>query len=228
MQMNKQNKILSSAIISSVLFFASLSGTFAAVRCETQYGGGETCVRTGELQIDKEVCNADKDESGKYLDCDLNNDEFVDNFSIDDQRFATNQEVVFKLKIKNVGDDTLFGIDVTDTLPSYLFFSGGSTSTFTIDKLNPGEEFVKFIRTRVVAESQLPAEKSLICLVNTAEAEANNGEHDKDTAQICIGKKVLGITTLPKTGPSDLGVALVFSTISGLFGLGLIKFAKAN
>jgi len=227
--MNKQNKtLLGAAFFTAVLFFASVIPLKAAVRCETQYGGGETCVRTGELQIDKEVCKAKTDSSGRFLECDLDHDEFIDNFNIDDPRFATNQEIVFKLKIKNVGDDTLFNIDVTDTLPDYLFFSGGSTGEFTIDKLNPGEEFVKFIRTRVVAESMLPAEKSLICMVNTAEAEADNGEHDKDTAQICIGKKVLGITTLPKTGSSDLGTALLVSTISGLFGLGLIKFAKVN
>ena len=214
--MNKKSLAFVLPVVAGA-FILSTAQASAAVRCETQYGGGETCVRTGELQIDKEVLNPD---SGS----------FVDNLGASDHLFRTAEELTFRLKIKNVGDDTLFDIDVTDTLPSYLFFSGGSASSFNIDSLNPGASYEKEIKATVVSESQLPGDKSLICTVNTAEAEANNGEHDRDTAQFCIGKKsvekVLGVTTLPKTGANVFFIASIAILISSLTGMALIQIAK--
>jgi len=205
-------KILGAILVSLILVFLSAKSLLAAERCEIQYGGGKICVRTGELQIDKEIF--DPDENG-----------YVDNMGPDDHLFQTAEEITFKLKIKNVGDETLNDIDVTDTLPSYLFLSGGTDDSFEIDDLNPDETEERTVKATVVAESQLPGDKSLICVVNTAEAKAGD-EHDKDTAQLCIGKKVLGVTTLPKTGSPFIIPALIISDLSGLAGLALVKISK--
>lgn len=200
---------LSAGFLAGLVLVLSSNKAVAAERCETQYGGGETCVRTGELQIDKEIYDPD-------------NGEYVDNLGPNDYLFKTAEEITFKLKIKNVGDDTLFDIDVKDMLPSYLFFSSGSSDSFEIDDLNPDDSVERTIKATVVAESQLPGDKSLICTVNTAEAKTGD-EHDKDTAQFCIGKKVLGITTLPKTGSNLLLVAGILTIISGTAGFALLK-----
>jgi len=185
--MSRQNKVFWGALIAATMLLISSQSSLAAVRCETQYGGGEVCVRTGELQIDKEICNPPLLDD-KYKDCDSATDEFIDNFGIDGRRFWSNEEVVFKLKVKNVGDDTIFNIKVTDTLPAYLFFTGGSESSYSIDKLNPGESWEKIITTRVVAESQLPKEQSLVCVVNTGEVE-NGDEHDRIRPKFVSVKK---------------------------------------
>lgn len=207
------NKKLFSFSLAAIAIFVLAKPSLAAERCETQYGGGETCVRTGELQIDKEIY--DPEHKG-----------FVDNMGPDDYLFKSAEEITFKLKIKNVGDDTLSDVDVKDVLPSYLFFSGGSTDSFHIDDLNPGETEEKEIKATVVAESQLPSDKSLICDFNTAEAKSGDDEHDKDTAKFCFGKKVLGITTLPKTGSPFIIPALIISSLSGLAGFALVKISK--
>ena len=213
---------LSIAFLAGLFLILSSSSAFAAVRCESLYGGGETCVRTGELQIDKEICNPGK-ENGQYLSCNVDNGPFVDNLGPSDRNFTTNEEIVFKLKVKNVGDDTLFDIDVKDTLPTYLFLTGDSDTDFNIDKLNPGDSKEFIVKARVVAENQLPADKSLVCTVNTAEVNDNNDEHDKDTAQFCISKKVLGVTVLPKTGSDYLLIASIVTLISSITGLALAK-----
>jgi hypothetical protein len=93
---------LSPVFLFAIFLFLANKITFAAVRCETQYGGGETCVRTGELQINKEVWDSD-------------NNQFVDNLNLSSHRFAPGDEVIFKLKIKNVGDATFDTVHVKDT-----------------------------------------------------------------------------------------------------------------
>lgn len=204
--------------------FASVNSVFAAVRCETQYGGGQVCVTTGNLQINKQVCHTEKGDDGFYKECVVDKDSFVDNLFLD-HKFSTSDKVTFKLFVKNVGDNTLTNVKVIDTLPEYFFLTGETAREFTIDKLNPGDSKDLFVKTRVVAESQLPSES---CVVNTAEANSSENEHDKDMAQVCVGKKVLGITSLPKTGPSDTFLILSLSAITGLAGIALIRLAKAK
>lgn len=199
-------------ILTTLAALTFVKPALAAVRCETQYGGTEVCVATGELQIDKEVL--DPRNSGVYRD----------NLYVTDYLFKTADFVTFKLIVKNVGDNTLNNIKIVDTLPSFLFFVGGSVSEHKIDKLNSGESKEIEIKTQVVAESQLEADR--VCGVNTAEVWADGDEHDKDTAKLCVTKKVLGITTLPKTGPSDTFLILSLSSLSGLAGIALLKFSK--
>ncbi len=208
--MKNLGKFLLPSILVLSAFLISPVSAKAAERCESQYGGGEICVKTGELQIDKEVWDPD---SGR----------FVDNLGIQNHKFTTAEIVTFKLNIKNVGDETLHDIEVTDTLPDFLFFIEGETGSFKIDRLNPGESFEKTLKAQVKAESELTI--PTVCVVNTAEARAGE-EHDKDTAQICLTKKVLGITTLPKTGAGSLIYILIFTLFTGFVGLLLIRLNR--
>ncbi|MFH0863516.1 MAG: hypothetical protein V1858_00295 [Candidatus Gottesmanbacteria bacterium] len=192
------------------VFFYSTKISWAAVRCETQYGGGETCVRTGELQIDKEVL-------------DPQNNKFVDNLFLNSNKFSAGEEITFKLKIKNVGDEKFATVQVRDYLPEFLEVLAGDFS-FEIKDLDPGETVERDIKARVVADKRL-ADNTTLCVVNTAEAWSGD-EKDKDTAQICLAKKVLGVTTQPKTGPANLLLVFFTASILSLFGLGAVLFKR--
>jgi len=210
-------------ILSAVAVLTFVKPVFAAVRCETQYGGNQVCVTTGQLQINKQICVTDKDENGRYKKCDVNNNSFADNLFMD-HAFMTSDFVTFKLTIKNVGDDTLHNVNVTDTLPDFLFFTGTTPSTFHFDTFNPGVTEVKYVEARVVSKSDL--EKTSDCDVNTAEVNSDEGEHDKDTAKLCVTKQVLGVTTLPKTGPTNTLLILSLSLFAGVSGLYLILLRR--
>lgn len=182
----------------------------AAIRCETQYGGGEVCVRTGELQIDKEVWN-------------IGNGLFVDNMGINDYKFSPGEEITFRLKIKNVGDKTFDKVYVKDTLPDYLELISGDLS-FEINDLSVGETEEREFKVRVVSADKFP-DKSTICVVNSAETWSED-EKDKDTSQVCLEKKVLGVKVLPPTGPKNSILILGFSIISAVLSLILLRKAK--
>jgi len=172
---------------------------FAEVRCETQYGGGQVCVKTGELQVNKKVW-------------DPQNKVFVDNLGITSYKFTAGEQVFFQIEIKNIGDNTFSKVNVKDTLPNYLELPSGQLA-FEIENLEPSESERREIKAKVVPLEQLPSDKTLICEVNTVEAWAD-GEKDKDTAQICLEKRVLGVTKLPPTGPNGWQVFLLLSLIS--------------
>lgn len=202
------------------LFVLSLSLTltpvYSAVRCETQYGGREVCVRTGQLQIDKEVFNPQENK-------------FVDNLGINDHKFAPGDGITFRFKAKNVGDATFDNISVSDSLPSLLELVSGSTS-FTISGLTPGKTEEREIKVKVTASGNFPGDKTIVCVVNTAEASSGN-EKDRDTAQVCLERKVVGpapavAPAIPPTGPEDWLPLLVLSLLTGATGLYLIKFNK--
>lgn len=184
----------------------------AAVRCETNYYG-EVCVRTGELQIDKEVWDV---EDGLW----------VDNMGLYDYKFAPKdyetKEITFELKIKNVGDKTFDKVYVKDTLPDYLELISGDLE-FEIDDLDPGETEKREIKVRVVSADQFP-DGATICVVNTGEVWSGD-EKDKDTAQVCLEEKVLGVVVLPPTGPKNWQIILSLSLLTGLVGLYLRKFS---
>ena len=222
-QRNLTNHVLYSSIIGNMeksykRIFAALGATcalalsaklsLAAVRCESQYGGGEICVRTGELQIDKEVWNPE-------------NEKFVDNLGISDYKFAPGEKIVFKLKIKNVGDETFDKVNVKDTLPEYLELESGELEWESTD-LEVDETEERRFGVRVVSTDKFPDDKTTVCVVNTAEVWSGD-EKDKDTAQVCITEKVLGVEELPPTGPEGWLTLLFLSFLSGLVGLRLIK-----
>lgn len=195
-----------------VLLFIVFAGrTMAAVRCETQYGGGETCVRTGELQMDKEVWDPKEAQ-------------YVDNLGITSYRFSPGEEIIFKLKIKNVGDEKFDKVYVTDTLPSFLNLSSGDLS-FEITDLDPDETVEREIKAKVVSDNRF--DKETICDVNTAEVK-HDDEHDKDTAQVCASKKVLGLSVSPNTGADNRELALILLGMGVIGGMGIVKIKWLN
>ena len=188
----------------------------AAVRCEAQYGGGEVCVKTGQLQIDKEVF-------------DPNQKKFVDNLGISSYKFTPGAEVIFKLKIKNVGDATFEKVEVNDTLPAHLERLSGDTS-FEIKDLTAGKTEEREIKTKVVKTDKFPEGKSIICEVNIAEV-VSGGERDKDTSQVCLQAKVLGATVpkvLPEAGSESWLIALgsILALTIGSYLVRLKKLAR--
>ena len=208
--MNKFKTIFITSMTAGILL-AAAKPVFSAIRCETQYGGNEVCVTTGQLQINKKIW-------------DSGNNEWVDNLYITSHKFQTGDTVRFKLTVKNVGDNTLHNVKVVDSLPGFLFFTGTTDSEFTIDYLDPDETEDFEVEARVVSESQLTVNEA--CDVNTAEADSDEDEHDKDTAKLCVTKKVLGVTTLPKTGPTNTLLILSLSLFAGISGLYLILLRK--
>jgi len=200
-------------LIAFLLFLATFNiilakPSFASVRCETQYGGGQVCVKTGELQINKKVWDPQEQI-------------FVDNLGITSYKFTAGEEIIFQIEIKNVGDETFDKINIQDTLPNYLELSSGELF-FTIENLEPGKSEIREIRTKVVSVNKLPNDKTLICEVNTAEGWTDD-EKDKDTAQICIEKRILGVTNLPPTGPKGWLIISLLSLSSGIIAIYFLK-----
>ena len=208
-----RNKLSLILVLSILLILITITAQpiFASVRCETQYGGGQVCVKTGELQINKKVW-------------DSQNQTFVDNLGITSHKFTGGEEVIFQIEIKNVGDETFDKVDVQDTLPNYLELSSGKLF-FTIENLEPGESETREIRAKVVSADKLPNDKTLICDVNTAEGWTDD-KKDKDTTQICIEKRILGVTQLPPTGPKDWLIISLLLLTSGLLGIYLLISRK--
>ncbi|MBI4058697.1 hypothetical protein HY404_00500 [Candidatus Microgenomates bacterium] len=194
--------------------FLVIKPALAAVRCETQYGGGEVCVKTGELQINKMVWDPIQKK-------------FVDNLGLNDHRFAPGEEVTFKLQIKNVGDATFAKVNVADTLPSMLTLAGGSLN-FDISDLTVGKTEEREIKAKVVEDKQFPTNKNLICVVNAAEVSGDN-QKDKDTAQLCLERKAAPVPAkkLPPTGNQSWIFVIASATVSLLTSFYLLKFKRA-
>lgn len=187
----------------------------AAVRCESQYGGGEVCYKTGEIQLNKQVYNPDSSS-------------FVDNLSVNTHYFKGDQEITFRIKVKNVGDKTLDSVHVKDYLPSYLHLTSGDLD-YHINDLSVGETDEREIKVKVVDEDDLPSQ-SITCVVNRAEAWADD-EHDSDTSQVCLKRYNYTTTTtttyLPATGPKFNQLIALLALGCGALGIYLLKRAKS-
>lgn len=205
--MKKLSTILIVAALFLVLSLFAMPAK-ATVYCDTQYG--EVC-REIEILIDKMVW-------------DPANGKFVDNLGINDYKFAPDEEITFRLEIKNVGDETFAEIDVRDYLPDYLEHVSGDID-FEIKDLDPGETETREFKAKVVSADKFPSDESIICVVNRAEAW-NGDEKDEDTAQVCMEKKVLGVAELPPTGPEKSNFLLALSIASASLGTILLWKAK--
>jgi len=79
-----------------------------------------------------------------------------------------------------------------------------------VDTLGVNEEKEFYFRARINHANDLP-QGQLFCLINKAEARAETGQSDSDTAQFCIDTRILGAKILPESGNGIL-VATVFAT----------------
>lgn len=183
----------------SFLLILTAKPSLAATKCETQYGGKEVCVTTGQVQVNKEVF-------------DPQNNKFVDNLGINDHKFGPSELILFRITVKNVGDATLNKVTVTDSpQPGFLELATGSL-TFEMKDLKPGEARSEELKLRVVEASRMP-QNNVICVINGAEGLTDSNMRDRDTSQVCLERKVAvpAAPELPKTGPADWFLTLVGS-----------------
>ena len=211
-----KKKILS-LVLATIMLAVSASNVMAQERCESIYGGGEVCYE-GDVMVDKMVRRP-------------NSDVYVDNLDTTNPFYASN-DVSFRIRVRNTGENEIDRMYVRDTLPSYLDYvsgpsgddvenvsydSGSRVLYFEVRDLDEDETRDLYVNARVVVEGNLP--DGSICVVNHVKAEAND-RVDEDTAQICIVKGVLGVTTMPVTGVNDgliiLMEALGMATLGGL------------
>ena len=192
--------------------------------CNGQYGGyggyGSGCPTNQTILIDKTVGKSSAMTKGGQTAI-----EFVDNLSTSDLRFKPSDFVYFQLKVKNTSDKDLV-VTVKDTLPMSLvpvegpgtYDANTKLITIPVGTLRAGEEKMYTIKTKIGDANTLPADKNLICLINKAEAQANNA-YDNDTAQFCVEKQVTAVSKVPAAGP-EMGIALLAGQL-GLLGLGI-------
>ena len=187
--MNKTKTLILSTLV-AVAFLLSAPAVFAATTCTPIYGGGQSCVQSGNLLIDKKVQNPQ-------------NNAFVDNLGVNDPRYAPNQKVNFQITVTNTGSTTFGKVSIQDTLPQYVFLANGNTSMEVTD-LKPNDSRTIMLVGQVVDASQLPANQSVICVLNQVTANADN-QNSSDNAQFCIEKagQSVTVTTQPAaTTPS--------------------------
>ncbi len=217
-------KLLANLVALASIFYFLSSNIYAQYGQYGQYGGPGPSLF---ILIDKMVGKPTATKGG-FTDLD-----YVDNLSPSDPRFSPNQEVFFRLKVKNTSNVTLNGITVKDYLPTYIepvegqgtYDSNSRTITISAGDFAADEEKVFYIKTKFVGQNQLPADKGLICVVNKAQAY-NNNVSDDDTAQFCVEKQVQGVVKVPAAGP-EMGAVLLAG--EGLIlGFGLLLKKKSR
>lgn len=215
------------AVISIFGFFVFCSlvlarGVFADGNCTPIYGGGQTCQQASNMVLNKTVQNP---QTGI----------FVNNLSVNDPKFSSDQTVAFQIAVTNTGGSAINAITVKDTLPQFVTdFSGSgnpagvanNSITFTLSNLSPNETRTTRINLKVVGASSLPA--TITCVVNQATATSDSGQTSSANSQFCIQKLVVqfppttkgglplqsapNMTTTPPTGPEALGLLALLPT----------------
>lgn len=216
-------RFLFSLLIVSVIAAPSYSTVDAAGQYGQygQYGGYQSVTPGLGIIIDKKVAKGTTTKGGQV--------QYVDNFSPNNPRFVPTEKVYFQLKVKNTSSTTLNNIVVKDFLPGYVepiegpggYDAKTRTVSYTIDKLEPGEEKVNNIAVQVLPQDKLPADKGMMCIVNKAQASKDN-VGDEDSAQFCIEKQVIGVQQVPSAGP-ELGLTMFASSLATLASGLLLK-----
>ena len=175
------------------------------------YGGGAVL---SEVMVDKQVKNYEKGI-------------FVDNLSAVDVKFKPEQEIVFRVMVKNTGNRDLDSIQARDVFPSYInFVSGPDNSNWDAGKremtvglngLKAGESVDFLVTGRVFERNNLPEGKSVVCVSNFVEAKSDHAT-DSDTSGLCIQN----LDILPPTGPSSV----LLMAVLAVGGLGMLMVKK--
>ncbi|MBI4097739.1 MAG: DUF11 domain-containing protein [Candidatus Levybacteria bacterium] len=202
--------------------FLGVSSANASVTCENIYGGGQTCVSKGAIDIDKKVRNP---KTG----------DFVDNLFVSESKHRAGDQVTFEIKVTNTGDATLSSVEVKDTIPQYTSFISGpgsfdantKTLTYVLNDLKAKESRTDKLVVKVTNEGNF-------CVVNQSIA-SSEGMSDQDNSQFCIEKVTVTkgglpvkpppkIAETPPTGPEML--ALIGLIPAGLAGILLRRQVK--
>ena len=217
--------------ISSLLFLTALAfvfplKSFADTSCQPMYGGGQSCVTTNYIIVNKTVLNPQTNQ-------------FVDNLGISDPRYRPGFITTFHISITNTSNNTISKVDVRDIFPQYISFSYGAgsfdtntnTLYFSVINLAPNETRTYSIVGRVFNMSQIPITPgSVVCVVNQAIATIGDTSVGQDNAQLCIensppviasgttnnsGFPILSpsiVSKAPDTGPEMFGLLAMIPT----------------
>lgn len=218
-------------LLSSPLAFAQ---TTTNKQCQPIYGGGETCSQAETFSVNLQVKDP---QAGVY----------VENLTATNPTYAPNQQVMYKLSLKNDTKEALSKGTLTLIFPQDVtYVSGGGTFdqknrklTFPLDKLNGEEAKVFYITGQVVAKPQ----KNSLCTFTQALGTFAN-KTSQDNTQFCIGTPIAkqiapripqatkgGLTVYPpaqtkhtpETGPEALALFGLFP--AGALGMWLRRKA---
>lgn len=180
--------------ITSLAFF--ITPAQADVSCQPIYGGGQTCVQTGNLVVNKKVIDP---KTGNL----------VDNLGVNDNKFGPEGVVTFQIAVTNTGNGKINRIQVKDIFPQFVDFAAGAGNfdggskvlSFDVNDLNPNETRTFNIVGKVTKAENLPGDRSTVCVVNQAIGTTNDGQTSQDNVQMCIEKnaQVTPTTTVVET-----------------------------
>ncbi|MDZ4227864.1 MAG: hypothetical protein U1E54_01320 [Candidatus Levybacteria bacterium] len=209
----------------------------ADTSCQPIYGGGQSCIATNNIIVNKTILNPQTNQ-------------FVDNLNINNPKHQPGFITTFQVSITNTGNTNVPRIDVRDIFPQYVSFSSGAgafdsntnTLSFSLTNLAPNETRKYTVIGRIINAEQIPiASGSVVCVVNQAIAMVDGNNISQDNAQFCIEKTLTPATIVttkggfpvfppvlttsaPATGPEAFALlALVPAGFSGWF---MIKYAN--
>lgn len=231
--MNMTLRLLLTALFILVSSQSFNSKAFAQAPCQPIYGGGQTCIVSPNILVDKKIFNP---KTGSM----------VDNLGINDPKYQPGSITTFQISVTNSSNKTISKIDVKDIFPQYVAFSSGpgafdtntKTLSFSIENLKSDESKTFTIMGRVVNTDQISVTQgSVVCIVNQANATSDNNGFSQDNSQFCIEKVSLQpspsvkggfpilspppVITTPPTGPASFQLAGL--AITGILGYFLIK-----
>jgi uncharacterized repeat protein (TIGR01451 family) len=229
-------RIIKLALFGGFCLFVLTGKTFADVSCQPIYGGGQSCVTTNNIVVNKTVLNPQTNQ-------------FVDNLSINDPKYQPGFITTFQISVTNTGNNNISQVDVKDIFPQYVSFASGpgtfdtnaNTLSYSLTNLAPNETRTNSVVGRIFNAAQISvAQNSVVCVVNQAIAMINNANVSQDNAQFCIQNTApvavtttkggfpvyssVPVTSTPSTGPDAFSLILLAPT--GLAGIFMIRYAN--
>ncbi len=201
---NVKYKLIATAAVIAGLTFLSSNKVLADSNCESNYGGGETCIINKRFEISKKVrIQGDDEWKSKVTDV------------------SENDVIEFRIRIKNKTDEDadidFDNMKMSDYLPDEMYRVGGDGLTEYWDNFEPGDEKTFVIEAKVKSDEYDRDENFSKCVVNKAKAEWDGKFEGSDTATVCYGTP----TELPKTGA--VSVTALLGTGSLIAGIWLKK-----
>jgi hypothetical protein len=178
-------------LVLSVAAFAFPAKSYADVSCQAIYGGGQSCVTTNSITINKTVLNPQTNQ-------------FVNNLSTNDPKYLPGYITTFQISVTNTGNTNISKVDIKDIFPRYVSFGSGAgnfdaktnTLFFSITDLAPNETRKYSIVGRVYNTEKISiSDGSTVCVVNQAIASIDGNIVGQDNAQFCIQKTIATATT---------------------------------
>src|SRR3989344_6423472 len=158
-------KTLFGLLVSTIFLISSAKAEAATVTCQPIYGGGRSCIQSGNVSINKRVFAP--------------NGNLVDNLGINDTKFGPEGLITFQISVTNTGNTQIATVQVRDIFPQYVDFSSGAgnydsgskTLSFDISNLNSSETRTFTVVGKVAKAEGLPVDKGIVCVVNQATAK---------------------------------------------------------